>query len=134
MKHLMFIVLVFMMLGCTKPEIKEIEVKYNDRSEFITQSNDRVDKVPNNQETIKLKKEISEIKKEFGVLNDENKSCQINSNNKDTEIADLKEQLKKAEFALGFWSAFKYSAFALGGIIFLVLLLKFTNLKSWIFG
>jgi hypothetical protein len=121
-----FIIILVFIFGCGNPEIKEIKVQYNDRSKLIEQVQVRTEKITNDSNTVLLKEEISLILEELKKLNSENKACQIKSHSQAREILQNKKDLKEAEWAIGFVSAFKYTIFGLIilGIVLLILKIK----------
>lgn len=122
MKYVNFFLLLVLVIlySCQDKQVKEIEVKYNDRSEFIQNVENETADIPNdpkNPNIEKLKDKVALLTNELRLVNSENRECQITRNSQATEITENRKRLKEAEWSMGFVSAFKWT-----GIITVILI------------
>lgn len=119
-----YFTILLLFIGCTKPQVKDIENKFNDRKEVIESIEKKTASVKNTPESIQLKEQIALSLKELRSLNQDLKSCSIENINYQSKLDEANARLEDAEWALGFVSAFKWSLIGIGLLIALIGLIK----------
>lgn len=129
MRHLILVMLLVFTF-CKDANVKDIEIKYDDRSEFVQDIEDKTSKVPNvnnSKEIDELKTYIGQLTKEIRTLNSENKQCQLTKASQSVEIDGCRKDLKKAEWYIGFVNALKWLGYTALGILSLIAFLYFLS-------
>jgi hypothetical protein len=117
-------IILLILVFCKDPQIKTIETKFEDRSNKIEEIEKKASAVKDSPDVILVKDQLAISLEELRKTNSEIKSCSIANARLETKVGELEKRLEEAEFALGFYAAFKWGFISLCILVFVWALSK----------